>query len=168
MVFIEVPAPIAAIFSFCQGLGEPDCRCSKTGDCMLLSIRWNSKVSVAAENVATGYRQPKKTKFPPASEQPPAGNIYCAETCKQWQWSCWRTVQPDAGKRAALETRPQERSGWECVEHLTTCKLCWFYQENIELFHFQCVSVCVQIDCEGFGRRHCPQKRQRRHHVEAL
>ena len=60
MVFIEVPAPIAAIFSFCQGLGEPDWRCSKTGDCMLLSIRWNSKVSVAAENVATGNRQPKE------------------------------------------------------------------------------------------------------------
>ena len=60
MVFIEVPAPLAAIFSFCQGLGEPDWRCSKTGDCMLLSIRWNSKVSVAAENVATGNRQPKE------------------------------------------------------------------------------------------------------------
>ena len=59
MVFIEVPAPLAAIFSFCQGLGEPDWRCSKTGDCMLLSIRWNSKVNVAAENVATGNRQPK-------------------------------------------------------------------------------------------------------------
>ena len=45
------------MFSFCQGLGEPDWRCSKTGDCMLLSIRWNSK---AAENVATGNWQPKE------------------------------------------------------------------------------------------------------------
>ena len=60
MVFIEVPAPIAAIFSFCQEVGEPDWRCSKTGDCMLLSIRWNSKVRVAAENVATGNRQRKE------------------------------------------------------------------------------------------------------------
>ena len=51
---------MAAIFSFCQGLGEPDSRCSKTVDCMLLGIRWNSKVSVAAENVATGNRQPKE------------------------------------------------------------------------------------------------------------
>ena len=60
MVFMEVPAPIAAILSFCQGLGEPDWRCSKTGDCTLLSIRWNSRVNVAAENVATGNRQPKE------------------------------------------------------------------------------------------------------------
>ena len=64
MVFMEVPAPIAAIFSFCQGLGEPDWRCSKTGDCTLLSIRWNSKVNVAAENVATGNRQPKEPNGP--------------------------------------------------------------------------------------------------------
>ena len=50
MVIIDVPAPVAAIFSFGQcwgggGGGEPDWKCTKTHDGLLLSIRWNSSVS---------------------------------------------------------------------------------------------------------------------------
>ena len=69
---MEVPAPIAAIFSFCQGLGEPDWRCSKTGDCTLLSIRWNSQVNVAVENVGRLAIGSRKNQIP-ASEGASAG-----------------------------------------------------------------------------------------------
>ena len=62
MVIIDVPAPVAAIFSFGQGWGEPDCKCTKTHDGLMLSVRWNSSVSAVAENVIARdrERQPKK------------------------------------------------------------------------------------------------------------
>ena len=59
MVIIDVPAPVAAVFSFGQELGEPDWRCIKTCDGLLLSIRWNSRISTTTENVATHNRQRK-------------------------------------------------------------------------------------------------------------
>ena len=43
-------------FVLIRELGEPDWRCSKTCDGMLLSIRWNSRVSAVAENVAAPGR----------------------------------------------------------------------------------------------------------------
>ena len=52
-------------------------------------------------------------------------------------------------KESSLGTRPQERSGWECVERFTTCKFSSFHQENINSFHFRCASVWIQIDCKG-------------------
>ena len=59
MVIIDVPAPVAAVFCFGQELGEPDWRCTKTRDGLLLSIRWNSRISTTTENVATHNRQRK-------------------------------------------------------------------------------------------------------------
>ena len=61
MVIIDVPAPVAAVFSFGQELGEPDWRCTKTCDGLLLSIRWNSRISASTttENVTTHNRQRK-------------------------------------------------------------------------------------------------------------
>ena len=57
-----MPAPVAAIFSFGQGWGEPDWKCTKTHDGLMLSVRWNSSVSAVAENVIARdrERQPKK------------------------------------------------------------------------------------------------------------